>query len=443
MACFALACSKEGSTNKMSLPPESSSAPVTPGTTPSADGSSRSSTGALGSAAPAAGTANAAEPDVCTSPCLLLGSVSYEKAGAEYCARCGKTNPSACDGSWPSKLACEENDKLRNCIYASYGRPFKKKKWQETFGKLAWYRPDPSYSDARLSPIAAANAKTLAGLMCARASVTRGGVAVALKSAPDGSKEFSYDLDGDGTKDKVRLTPNRMSIGNASTATTWGENGTVVLVDLQTSDKRTEFALVPEQTEDDATYQIYAYEHGSIVRIGDVFVGGGPTIPGDGTMRVEKGSCGEDETETWQLRGNTISRVSVKKSGTYDPKKCAACPYVFSEGADGRFEFRGKVARNLVGRAASAWQSVSLPAPRQGSALRVRIVERESERSSLEEVFVKVDGVRRDSVTGARNARLDYGDDVEFVFDGPFAPGSSIELWAKGYYEPYTAPLSP
>ena len=41
---------------------------------------------------------------------------------------------------------------LRNTIYARRGRPFKSTVLQEHFKRLDWYRPDPSYTDARLTP---------------------------------------------------------------------------------------------------------------------------------------------------------------------------------------------------------------------------------------------------------------------------------------------------
>jgi hypothetical protein len=439
IACFALgaACSKEDITNKTAAPVTSAAA------APSATAVSSAVNPAVAlSVAPADPAAvptalKADDLDVCASPCLLLASVSYEDAGKEYCSRCGKTNPKACDGSWPSKLACGETEMLRNCIYASYGRPFKKKKWQETFGKLAWYKPDATFKDSRLSRVATSNVKKLAGLSCSGTKQHSGEVRALFQSKADGSKEFSHDLDGDGTKETVQATPNKLTIGNASIATKWGENGTVIFLDINKTDKRTEIALVPEIVEDDATYQIYAFDHGAILHLGDVFVGNEPTIRGDGTIVVEKYDCGEKTTETWQLKGDKIVLANTKKSGKYGSEVCAACPYVLSEGADGHLTFRGKIARNLVGAAASDWQSVALPAPKPGMPLRVRIVERESERSSLEEIFVKVDGIRRDPLRGGRAIRLDYGDEVELVFEGPFREDSVIELWAKGYYEPY------
>lgn len=42
---------------------------------------------------------------------------------------------------------------LRNVIYARRGRPFKSALLQSYFGTLAWYKPDPSYTDVRLTAL--------------------------------------------------------------------------------------------------------------------------------------------------------------------------------------------------------------------------------------------------------------------------------------------------
>ena len=42
---------------------------------------------------------------------------------------------------------------VRNLIYARRGRPFKSDLLQNYFGTLEWYKPDPKYTDARLTPL--------------------------------------------------------------------------------------------------------------------------------------------------------------------------------------------------------------------------------------------------------------------------------------------------
>ena len=42
---------------------------------------------------------------------------------------------------------------VRNLIYARHGRPFKSDLLKTYFGTLEWYKPDPAYTDARLTPL--------------------------------------------------------------------------------------------------------------------------------------------------------------------------------------------------------------------------------------------------------------------------------------------------
>src|SRR5215472_4345677 len=42
---------------------------------------------------------------------------------------------------------------VRNLIYARHGRPFKSDLLKGYFGTLEWYKPDPAYTDARLTPL--------------------------------------------------------------------------------------------------------------------------------------------------------------------------------------------------------------------------------------------------------------------------------------------------
>jgi hypothetical protein len=42
---------------------------------------------------------------------------------------------------------------LRNAVYARYGRPFDAKDLKDFFSVRSWYRADPAYTDARLTPV--------------------------------------------------------------------------------------------------------------------------------------------------------------------------------------------------------------------------------------------------------------------------------------------------
>lgn len=50
---------------------------------------------------------------------------------------------------------------LRNTIYARLGRQFKSKLLQEYFNNMEWYKPDPSFTDKRLSKIDTTNVRLI------------------------------------------------------------------------------------------------------------------------------------------------------------------------------------------------------------------------------------------------------------------------------------------
>jgi len=50
---------------------------------------------------------------------------------------------------------------VRNLVYARRGRPFKSDLLQSYFSTLEWYKPDPHYTDARLTPLDKRNIKVI------------------------------------------------------------------------------------------------------------------------------------------------------------------------------------------------------------------------------------------------------------------------------------------
>ncbi|MBN1492241.1 MAG: YARHG domain-containing protein, partial [Phycisphaerae bacterium] len=64
--------------------------------------------------------------------------------------------------------SCDAYDELRNCIFARFGYVFSKPKWQKQFGKLPWYKPDPSFKEDKLPAVAKANVKKLKQLKAKR-----------------------------------------------------------------------------------------------------------------------------------------------------------------------------------------------------------------------------------------------------------------------------------
>ena len=96
---------------------------------------------------------------MCTPDCRLLTAYTFDEVIEHYCTLCGAHDDMACVMDWPANdvPGCEIWDYYRNCIYATYGRPFEHKQWQDAFGKQPWYQVDPGYTDAKLSPTAKIN----------------------------------------------------------------------------------------------------------------------------------------------------------------------------------------------------------------------------------------------------------------------------------------------
>lgn len=57
---------------------------------------------------------------------------------------------------------------MRNEIFAVHGRPFRDPELRAYFGQRSWYHPDPSYSDARLTPRELGNARKIASFQASR-----------------------------------------------------------------------------------------------------------------------------------------------------------------------------------------------------------------------------------------------------------------------------------
>ena len=103
------------------------------------------------------------------SDAWLLVRFDYDALNATHdliCEVCGKEGEQFCELDWPSSdvPTCETYDLLRNSIYAAYGRAFKTPKWSQLFGKEPWYKVNPKYDDALLSPIAKKNVEKLKAL---------------------------------------------------------------------------------------------------------------------------------------------------------------------------------------------------------------------------------------------------------------------------------------
>lgn len=93
----------------------------------------------------------------------LLTRYEYAYVQQNICQLCGSTDEMYCSLDWPFSdvPSCEEYDKMRNSLYAYYGRAFQTDKWKAYFAGQSWYSVNPNYADSLLSPQAAKNAVLL------------------------------------------------------------------------------------------------------------------------------------------------------------------------------------------------------------------------------------------------------------------------------------------
>jgi len=108
--------------------------------------------------------------ETCGDACSLLTLYSYDELAANACKICKKHDKTFCEMDFPFSdvPSCDAYDELRNCIFARFGYVFAKPKWQQQFGKLPWYKPDPAFTEAKLPPVAKANVQKLKDLKAKR-----------------------------------------------------------------------------------------------------------------------------------------------------------------------------------------------------------------------------------------------------------------------------------
>jgi hypothetical protein len=99
----------------------------------------------------------------------------YNDLAANVCKMCNKLDRTFCKGAFPHKdyiypalHSCEVYDELRNCIFARSGYVFAKPKWQKEFAQKPWYKPDPKFTQDKLSPVARDNVRRLQDLKAKR-----------------------------------------------------------------------------------------------------------------------------------------------------------------------------------------------------------------------------------------------------------------------------------
>ena len=119
-------------------------------------------------------TAAASKPglsaETCGDACALLTLYSYDELASDACKLCKKYDNTFCEMDFPFNdvPSCDAYDELRNCVYARFGYVFSKPKWQQQFSKMPWYKPDPTFTEAKLPPVAKANVQKLKDLKAKR-----------------------------------------------------------------------------------------------------------------------------------------------------------------------------------------------------------------------------------------------------------------------------------
>lgn len=96
----------------------------------------------------------------CSEDAFLLTQYSYANLQAGgYCKLCRAFDENACDLDWPFSdvPSCKAYDEIRNGIFAFYGRTFESEEWRAFFAAKPWYKPDPAFTEERLSNVARSN----------------------------------------------------------------------------------------------------------------------------------------------------------------------------------------------------------------------------------------------------------------------------------------------
>lgn len=176
----------------------------------------------------------------------------------------------------------------RNEIYARKGYIFKTEYMKSYFKEQPWYRPDPSFTEGRLSAREKANAAFL-----------RNQQTILEKHSPGKEmKNISIDLNGDGKKDQISFKhdqDNHYTLTvNGISVTGQGENlhNGVSILDINTKDKYKEIAVSEDGPSDDYYTYFYGYDGKTLRRLGEAGASEFDLI-GNGTM-------------TSDLRGNVL-----------------------------------------------------------------------------------------------------------------------------------------
>ena len=257
------------------------------------------------------------------------------------------------------------------------------------------------------------------------------------------------DVDGDGKADTATLADGVITLGAVTfplpTDLGWEVAG-VKVVELGTE---AVVVIENEIMEDDLTWRVLQFRDGALHDVGEAFLGNGPgpeAFPGDGSIHVGTGNCGQHTALVYRIIDGRIARDETT-TGTYDDRQCAACPYVAVDTASGAV-FVGESLRNLAGAHRATEDALTLPALAPGQReLVVHLFETKPETTHLDGLAVDFGGTRvtpRDcgavcTADGAADV-FTLGERRRFVFDVPAGFSGAPVLYAHGYYQPF-APM--
>jgi hypothetical protein len=372
---------------------------------------SGSAPGSVSGSPPQADAAVAAARDErCDDPCRFLAETPLSDIAAKVQASCSSEWPAA------SGKDCSQLDYQRNCIYATAGYTFKKKRYQAAFGGEPWYKARADFKDTDLSAVATAN------------------VAALKKQAADCRKGSTIDVKDKQIVDawlaKLRAgkpeVPAIVFDGSTFEGTTSVDEMKQRLIAGKASFAAKKLRSMSYQDRSSLRQQWVKPLEGKTVRIVEL------------DFSDTGGACEGDEECGYGLW--LVLAIDNKDQVIALEEGSAACPFAYLVTERG-LVLQGELLRNRVGREREATQSLAVTAA-CGGRLTFRIAEDKPEVTYLDELVLVVDGeVIEPTACGAlctndgRVHVLRPGEHVEVSFDTP-ATCARIELRANGHYTP-------
>jgi len=325
----------------------------------------------------------------------------------------------------------------RNEVFARHGRSFRSADLQAFYGQTGWYRPDPAYTDGRLTDDDHACLNLLKGLEAAEPVAP---------TVPD--------LDSDGTPDPIQWNGHTLQIGPHKAVL--GEHpvdgldrwNPPQIIDLVLEDGLQEVVLTTDPgVTDEWQFTVVRFDKGRIEVLMD-----NPEWMDHQTYTAQAGAlvhvsvnCGQETTRRWTLSAGRLVKTTTAK-GTYNAELCAACPFVFRLDDQGAAKV-GEVLRNQRRPELEAADRLPLGQVTAGRLV-VRLLELKPETTFLDRIAVEVDGEPVHPVQCSAQepafceddgiyTRIDADRDLTLEFVLP--QGGRGVLVADGYYAPHEA----